>query len=127
MKMTRTQRRQMKKLASHVERITDTDRVFFEQHPDRKHRLRLASEEIAQEETLSGKVKSLPPGVRHFTIVRNVVPGVRLRVLVTNAKHGVTDVPEDLMAAMFDEVATLQAREIEADLRAAFSKEGGAA
>jgi hypothetical protein len=128
MKLTRTQQRQMKKLSCHVERVTDTDRVFFEQHPDRKHRLRLASEvEIAQNEILSGEVKILPPGMHHFAIVRNVTPGARLRVFVTNAKHAGTDVPEDLMAAIFDKVAPPNIREIEAALRAALSKEGGAA
>jgi hypothetical protein len=29
MKLTRTQRRQIDKLARHVERVTDTDRVFL--------------------------------------------------------------------------------------------------
>jgi hypothetical protein len=127
-KLSRTQQRQMKKLACHVERVTDTDRVFFEQHPDRKHRVRLASDvEIAQLEIVNGKLMSLPPGMRHFAIVRNVAPGTRLRVFVTNAKHAVTDVPEDLTAAIFDALAPPNLREIDASLRAALSKEGGAA
>jgi hypothetical protein len=118
----------MKKLACHVERVTDADRVFFEQHPDRKHRLRLASEvEIAQNEILSGEVNILPPGMRHFAIVRNVAPGARLRVFVTNAKHATTDVPEDLTAAIFDAVAPPKLHQVEASLRAALCKEGGAA
>jgi len=67
MKLTRTQQRQMKKLARYVERVTDTDRVFFEH---RKHRVRLASEvEIAQLEIVSGDVMTLPPGMRHFAVV----------------------------------------------------------
>jgi transposase len=90
MKLTRTQRRQLEKLSCHVERVTDTDRVFFEQRPDRKHRVRIASEvEIAQLEIVNGEVMTLPPGMRHFAIVRNVAPGTRLRAFVTNAKHAV--------------------------------------
>jgi hypothetical protein len=128
MKLTRTQQRQMKKLARYVERVTDTDRVFFEQHPDRKHRVRLASEvEIAQLEIVRGNVMTLPPGMRHFAIVRNVAPGVRLRVFVTNARHATTDVPEVLTAAIFDAVAPPKLHDIEASLRTALSKEGGAA
>jgi hypothetical protein len=117
----------MKKLACHVERVTDTDRVFFEQHPNRKHRLRLASIEIAQNEILSGEVKILRPGMHHLAIVRNVVPGARLRVLVTNARHATTDLSEDLLAALFDAVAPPNLRDVEASLRSAFSKKGGAA
>ena len=128
MKLTRNQRRQIKKLAPHVDRITQADRVFFEQHPDRKHRLRLASEvEIAQNEILSGEVTTPPPGHRHFVIVRNVAPGHRLRLFVTNAEDAGTDVPEDLADVLFDMVAAPQVREIKAALRAVSSGEGGAA
>jgi hypothetical protein len=126
MKLTSNRRRQMKKLAPHVDRITQADRAFFEQHPDRKHRLRLASEvEIAQNEILSGEVTTPPPGHRHFVIVRNVAPGHRLRLFVTNAEDAGTDVEEALAHALFDTHATPQAREIEAAFRTA--SKGGAA
>jgi hypothetical protein len=128
MKLTRTQQRQMKKLAHHVERVRDADRVFFEQHPDRKHRIRFVSEvEIAQLEIMNGEVMTLPPGMRHFVIVRNVAPGARLGVFVTNAKHAGTDVPEDLMASIFDAVAPVKLREIEAMMRGALSRDRGGA
>jgi hypothetical protein len=128
MKLTRTQQRQMKKLACHVARATDTDRVFFEQHPDRKHRVRFASEvEIARCEIVSGEVMTLPPGFRHFVIVRNVAPGHRVRLFVTNAEDAGTDVPEDLAGAIFDKIAGPHVREIEAALPAASPEEGGAA
>ena len=128
MKLTRNQQRQMKKLAPHIDRITEADRVFFEQHPDRKHRLRFASDvEIAELEVVRGEVMTLPPGMRHFAIVPNVAPGVRLRVFVTNARHATTDVPEDLTAAIFDAVAPPKVREIEGALRAASPEQGGAA
>jgi hypothetical protein len=128
MTLPRTQQRQMKKLACHVERVTDADRVFFEQHPDRKHRVRHASEvEIAQLEIVNGEAMTLPAGMRHFAIVRNVAPGARLRLFVTNARHATTDVPEDLTAAIFDAATPPRLRDVEASLRTAFSKEGGAA
>jgi hypothetical protein len=128
MKLTRTEQRQIKKLASYVERVADTDRVFFEQHPDRKHRVRLASEvEIAQLEIMNGEVMTLPPGKRHFAIVRNVAPGARLWVIATSAEDAGTDVEEALAHALFDKYATRLVRETEAAIRAASSKKGGAA
>ena len=130
MKLTPIQQRQMQKLAPHVDRVTEADRVFFEQHPDRKHRVRFASEaEIAQLEILNGQVTTLPPGIRHFVIVRNVAPGARLRLFVTNREGAETglDVPEDLADVIFDTRATRQLREIEANMRSALSKDGGAA
>jgi hypothetical protein len=60
-------------------------------------------------------------------IVRKIAPGRRLRLFVTNAEDVGTDVPEDLAGAIFDRVATPKVREIEAALRPALSKEGGAA
>ena len=130
MKLTRNQRRQIKKLAPHLGHIAEADRVFFEQHPDRRHRVRFASEvEIAQHEILSGKLMRLPPGHRHFVIVRNIAPGRRLRLFVTNFEGAETglDVPEDLADVIFDTAATPQVREIEAALRPALPEEGGAA
>jgi hypothetical protein len=128
MKLTRTQQRQLKKLARYVERVADTDRVFFEQHPDRKHRVRLPSEvEIAQNEIMSGEVMTLPSGHRLFMIVRNVAPGYRVRLFVTNAENAGADVPEDLAVVIFDNLATPYVRAIEAVLRAVSSNEGGAA
>jgi hypothetical protein len=127
MKLTRTQQRQLDKLASYVERVSDTDRVFFEQHPDRKHRVRLASEvEIAELEITYGEVMTLPPGYRYFVIVRNVAPGHRVELVVENAEDARTDVPEEVARAIFDSFATPEVREIEDAVRAA-SKEGGAA
>jgi len=41
--LTRTQRRQMQKLADRVDRVTQADRLFFERRPERQHRVRLAS------------------------------------------------------------------------------------
>lgn len=127
MKLTRTERRQMKKLAPHVERVADTDRVFFEQHPDRKHRVRLASEvEIAQLEIMNREVMSLPPGKRHFAIVRNVAPGTRMWVIATGPEDEGTDVEEAFAHALFDENASRLVRNIEA-IPVASSKKGGAA
>jgi hypothetical protein len=128
MKLTHSRQRQLKKLAPHVDRITQADRVFFEQHPERKHRVRFASEvEIVQNEILSGELMATPLGHRHFVIVRNVAPGRRLPLFVTNSEDAGIDVPEDLAHALFDTVAAPHIREIEAALLAASPEEGDAA
>jgi len=127
MKLTRNQRRQIKKLAPHLGHIAEADRVFFEQHPDRRHRVRFASEvEIAQHEILSGEIVTLPPGFRHVVIVRKIAPGQR-RLFVTNAEDAGPDVPKVLAGVIIDGVATPKVREIEAALRAASPEEGGVA
>jgi len=120
MMLTRNQRRQMERLAPHVEQITDTDRAFFEQHPDRRHRVRLTGEaEIAQLEIQSGGLLHPPKGCRWFTVVRKM-PGARLRIFVLNAEGAQTglEVPEDLADAIFDTAAPQDARDIEARLSA---------
>jgi hypothetical protein len=107
MKLTRNQRRQMKKLAPHLGRIAEV--------------------EIAQHEIASGEFLSLSPGHRHFVIIPNVTPRRRPRLFVTNAEDAGTDVPEDLADVLFDMLVAPQVRRIEAALRAASPQEGGAA
>jgi N6-adenosine-specific RNA methylase IME4 len=43
-KLTRAQRRRIKKLAKRVDRVTQAGRLFFEHGPDRQHHVRLAEE-----------------------------------------------------------------------------------
>ena len=38
LRLTRAQRRLMQKLADHVDRVTQADRLFFERFPHRQHR-----------------------------------------------------------------------------------------
>lgn len=128
MKLTRTQR-QMEKLASYVRRVFDTDFAFFEQHPDRKHRIRLASDvEIAQLEIIEGEAMTAPPGMRRFVLARSVAPGACLRLYVTKDEGAPTglEIPEDVAESIFEAAATPEFREMEAALRAAASH-GGAA
>jgi hypothetical protein len=122
MKLAPEQRSQIERLAPHVDRAADTDIAFFKKHPDRKHRVRLASEaEIAEAEIVEGKLLRAPEGFRWFTIVRKL-PGARLRVFFANNATSATgtDVPEDVAASVFESAAPSGVREIETALRAAF-------
>jgi hypothetical protein len=67
MNLSRTQRRQMQKLADRVDRVTQADRLFFERFPARQHRVRPASQaEIAQQELLEGHPLAVPFGCRVY-------------------------------------------------------------
>jgi hypothetical protein len=111
---TRNQRRQLEKLAEHVERTVATDVAFFEKHPDRRYRVRRTSEaEIAQIEVVENRAMQPPEGLCWFTIVRKM-PGGRIRVFTANyaeAKTGL-EVPEDLAKAVFEHAAPSRAVEI---------------
>ena len=54
--MSKSQRRQLQKLADKIDRITQADRRFFERFPYRKFRVRIAGQaEIEQQKILDGK------------------------------------------------------------------------
>ena len=127
-KFTRAQHRQLQKLADEVDRITATDRLFFEQHPDRRHRVRLATRaEIRQQELLLGAVLWAGPGGRIFAAVCNVTPGRRIRLLIGVEGAGITDLAEEAAAALFrDRTTPHQAKEIEAAIRKAAEDRRGA-
>ncbi len=116
--LTPQQQRQMQKLAEHVDEITQGDRRYFEQHPDRKHRVRQTGlAEIAQREILQGIQFVPPPGRRAYTIVRNVSEGVRMRIFIFGPEYAETGVDEDMAEALFDTYASPQEWELEAALR----------
>ena len=118
--LTRAQRRQMQKLADRVDRVTQADRLFFERFPRRMHRVRLASQsEIEQQELIQGAVLWVPPPCRIFAVVRNIAPGVRLRLMIRGVEGAETDLTEEMAAAIFKDSASPKTWEIEAQMRKA--------
>jgi hypothetical protein len=116
--LNRTQRREMKKLAASVDRITQADARFFERFPHRKHRVRLASQaELAQNEIINGGPVFLPPGCRFFVAVRNFAPRARLRLFVRGLEVSETDLDEVTARAVYEWASTEETRQIEAELR----------
>jgi hypothetical protein len=121
--LNRAQQRQLQKLADRVDRVTQADRRFFERFPHRQHRVRIASRaEIEQQELLEGAVLWVPPVCRIFAIVRNIAPGVRLRLMIRGIEGAETDLSEEMSRAIFEGSATPKVWEIEAAMR----KAGGA-
>ena len=116
--MSKSQRRQLRKLADKVGRITQADRRFFERRPDRQHRIRLTSQaEIDQQALLDRKPPWIPQGFRLFTVVRNVAPGYRMRLFVRSPEGAETDLDESTCRQVFECAATPKVWEIEADTR----------
>jgi hypothetical protein len=73
-KLTRAQRRRMRKLQAFIERITQGDLRFFAKFPQRKYRVREADiAEIAHDELL-GFSLTLSPSNRHCRAVRYLTP-----------------------------------------------------
>ena len=118
---------QRMKLAERVDRITQTDRRFFERYPHRRHRVRPADQaECEQHALLGGKPLALPPGSRLFIAIRNISPGARVFFPAPEIRE--TDTSEAAAREVFKAVAPPQAWAAEAELRkaAGHSSRGGA-
>lgn len=91
-------------MSCELDRVLEGDRRFFRRHPDRRHRVRLASSaEVTTNEAILGRRLRLPPGHSHFVAVRQIVPGVRERVFLHGSSHASTDVPEMVARKIFQE------------------------
>jgi hypothetical protein len=123
--LTHARRRQMQTLSARVDRVTQADRLFFERHPDRQHRVRLASRvEIGQQELLKGAVLWVPPDCRLFAIVRNIAPGVRLRLFTAAPEESETDLSEAIASAAFEAAATPRTWEVVSQMERAAEMRG---
>jgi hypothetical protein len=98
----------MQKLADKVDRITDSDRRFFERFPNRQHRVRPAGQ--AEIETLNAAGDNWPPGASLCTVVRNIAPGIRARAFAPILGPVDTDLGEDAARALFESIAPQEMR-----------------
>lgn len=119
--LSRAKRRELQKLAVRVERVTRSDAKFFERFPHRCHRVRLTSQaEIAQDAVLLGKPQQPPPGHQFYTAVKNIGPGVRLRLSICGPQDADTDLSEAQAFEIYERFNGPDVRKIEADMRAKF-------
>ncbi len=106
--LTRADRRRMERLATKVGRVTDADAAFFERFPKRRYRVRLASPaEIETDAILKGEPDtSTTTGVRWVTIVRQIIPGVRFRVVERSIGRDGNDLdlPEELARWAYEQM-----------------------
>lgn len=113
-RLSRAQRRQIKKLAARVDKITSADRKFFERFPHRQHRLRLAGRaEIEYEAVMADESNELPPGCRRYAVVKNIADGSRLRAIVIGDEGWDVDCSEHEALERFESARTPQISQIE--------------
>jgi hypothetical protein len=116
-KMTRAQRRQFEKLTARIDKITRADARFFERFPRRQHRVRLAARaEIEQNAQLTGEDPDIPREFSYFTAVKNVAPGVRVRLQIIGLEASDTDVSEEIARAIYEAARAPEAEELEQHL-----------
>lgn len=118
LKLTRAQRRQVRKNADKIDRVSEADRKFFRRFPQRRHRLRLAGmAELEQRVLVCGL--DLQPGCQLFVIVRNIAPGHRMKVYAQLPEGLETDLPESAVKELWNAVKEFspQVQEFEAAMR----------
>ena len=125
MSINKAQRRQMKTLADHVDTVVAGDRAFFEQHSHRTHRIRVSHVcEIAANEIVEGKPWTLPPGLRWFTVIRNVAPGIRSRLFGVHYDDAPTDdVDEATARGIYERLKTPHTQAFEEAVRRSRTEE----
>jgi hypothetical protein len=124
-RLTPEQRRSMDLLGVEIDRITQADRKFFERFAQQRHLIRLATRaEIEQMAIIHCQDQTLPIGFRHHVAVRNVAPGLRLRIFIIGCEGNDTDLSEMEACAIFDAHAGDKARKLERLMRAAAVRRG---
>jgi hypothetical protein len=111
------QRERLERFGAEVDRVTQADRRFFERFPWRSHRVRLASRaECEQLEVLCGH-RVLSPDSRWYIAIRNVAPGLRIRIYIVGLADNETDLSEMEAALIYEAHVGERGRQIEAIMR----------
>ncbi len=79
--------------------------IVRDDKPNRGRRT-LVPAEIEQAEIAGGKRMTIPPGFKALTVVRNIAPGFRIRLLLPASEGQEIDVCEATAEAIFEAVAT---------------------
>lgn len=128
--LSRAERRRIKALAPTVGRITDGDAQFFDRHRDREFRVRLAGRAEVETDLILKGLGDLPlvPGAQWTTVVRQIAPGVRLRIVTQSIGRDAADfdMGEDLARWAYDQLVVpgSYAHDQERQMRAALARMG---
>jgi hypothetical protein len=86
------------------------DRHFFETHPNRRYRVRLARlAEVDEFRRLKPDLPELPDDFEWFVAVHRYEPGVRFRQPISAPDHFDDDPPEDVARVVFLRAAGVRA------------------
>jgi hypothetical protein len=117
---TKNQANAVSALGAELDRVMQSDRLYFERFPTRKHRVRLASHvEIAEMETVAGRDCGAPAGAQIYVAVKNIAPGLRIRTYLSAPADCDTDLTEAQAAEIFYSCAGEMHRKLEAKMREA--------
>lgn len=111
------EQRKLKRLTRQNEQSIRADAKFLERRPDRNHRVRLSSPAEVATIRLLHPGTVITPGFRWYTAVRQVWPGIRLRVFTIGFADPDCDVSEDVCRSVYDRGRTTRDAEIEQLLR----------
>lgn len=103
--LTPSQRRRLDASAEELDKVCASDARFFERRPERQHRIRRASRAERQHRDIVLGERSPPKGMVLFAVVRNLLPGFRLRLYFFAAADIDTDVSEDEAESIFNAVS----------------------
>jgi hypothetical protein len=120
--MSESKSRRRGRLSELVEKAVESDRLYFERHPHRKHRIRRSHvAEILELEFTSGEPHNAPPGWQWHSVVKQVCPNVRGRLFVLNRQDAETDLTEEVCRLAYERLQTPGHSEFEEKIRTAMS------
>ena len=124
--LPRTKDRRLKRLTAENERTIEADRRFFERFFWRTHRIRRASQaEVATNALLDARWRHLPKGAAVFAVLKQVAPGVRMRLFLWGPPDNDTDATESEARELFERFsASPQARLVACQMAEAFGRRG---
>lgn len=106
--LSRQTRRRIKRLSDELDVLLNADRNFFERRPDRSYRIRRCFRpEIEINRLVAPTARQPKAGMAWFTLVRQVAPGVRLRLFIQGLSDAETDLPEAAVRELWDAKAAL--------------------
>ncbi|MEH3145212.1 MAG: hypothetical protein PGN34_07645 [Methylobacterium frigidaeris] len=110
------------------EALIEADRRFFRRFPHRTYRIRrMARCEVAHFEALNGRLAPMPADTAGFTVVKQIAPGVRLRVYTPGpADQDGSDLSDDFGAWLWQRSMEVQPHlaSLEAGMRNAIARVG---
>jgi len=105
-----------------MKNATEGDRLYFERHPNRKHRIRHScTAEVA--EITRGKPLSVPPGFIWLTIVRRICGNARGRLFALSHVDAAIDQSETACCEAYLMLQTPEHSEMEAKIRETVCRE----
>ena len=117
--LSRPAQRRLKRLTLQNEPSIQADAKFFERRPDRNHRVRLASSAEVEIIGLMHPGTVIAPGMRWYTAVRQIHPGIRCRVFTIDFADLDCDETEAVCRSVYERHCTTRNAEIERSLRQA--------